>query len=164
MRCEIKGNWNTNCLFTEVDWAFFFFTMTFWPVVVPGLVEWVGWCRDRWVFISVGFPECFSSILHNLQITHDLSVQRTSLDKKKKYMCVSGFPTLPRFLPRLLNILSWIVGKILSNLLKNGEKCIEKCHFYIKYFDKIKCYADWPCLVFFQSWNLKHTHIFCFLP
>ena len=34
-------------------------------------------------------------------------------------------------------------------LLKNGGKCIEKCNFYMKYFDKIKCYADRPYLVFF---------------
>ena len=48
---------------------------------------------------------------------------------------------------------------MLSNLLENGEKCIEKCNVYIKYFDKIKCYADRPYLVFFKSWNLKHTYI-----
>ena len=38
--------------------------------------------------------------------------------------------------------------QILSNLLENGGKCIEKCNFYVKYFDKIKCYADRPYLVF----------------
>ena len=30
-------------------------------------------------------------------------------------------------------------------------KYIEKCNFYIKYFDKIKCYADRPYLVFFRA-------------
>ena len=50
-----------------------------------------------------------------------------------------------------------------QNVVKFAGKCIEKCSFYIKYFDKIKCYANWPYLVFFQSWNLKHTYIF-FLP
>ena len=45
---------------------------------------------------------------------------------------------------------------MLSNLLENGGKFIDKCNFYIKYFDKIKCYADRPYLIF-QSWNLKHT-------
>ena len=54
------------------------------------------------------------------------------------------------------------MNKILSNLLKNGGKCIEKCNFYIKYFfDKIKCYADRPYLVFSE---LKpETHIYFFL-
>ena len=42
-------------------------------------------------------------------------------------------------------------------LRKNGGKCIEKCNFYTKYFDKIKCYADRPYLVFS---DLKHTYIF----
>ena len=73
--------------------------------------------------------------------------------QKKKNICVSGFPTL--------NILLWIVSKILSNLLKNGKKCIEKCNFYMKYFDKIKCYADRPYLFFSE---LKpETHIYIFL-
>ena len=54
-----------------------------------------------------------------------------------------------------LNILLWIVSKM-SNLLENGEKCIEKCNFYIKYFDKIKCYADRLYLVFFRP----ETHIY----
>ena len=51
---------------------------------------------------------------------------------------------------------------MLSNLLENEEKCIEKCNFYIKHFDKIKCYADRPYLVFSE---LKpETHIFFFWP
>ena len=52
---------------------------------------------------------------------------------------------------------------MLSNLGGNGGKCIEKCNFYIKYFDKIKCYANQPYLVFFRSetWN---THIFFLWP
>ena len=29
-------------------------------------------------------------------------------------------------------------------MLANAGKCSEKCCFYIKYFDKIKCYADRP--------------------
>ena len=56
-----------------------------------------------------------------------------------------------------LNILLWIVSKMLSNLLKNGEKCIEKCNFYIKYFDKIKCYAD---LVFSELKPETHREFF----
>ena len=47
-----------------------------------------------------------------------------------------------------LNILLWRVRKTLSNLLKNGGKCIEKYNFFVKYFDKIQCYADRPYLVF----------------
>ena len=39
----------------------------------------------------------------------------------------------------------------LLNVLENGGKCCEKCSFYIKYFDKIKCYADRPYLVFFRA-------------
>ena len=46
---------------------------------------------------------------------------------------------------------------------KMGEKCIDKCNFYIKYFDKIKCYADRLYLVFSEL-KLKHTYIFCFWP
>ena len=49
---------------------------------------------------------------------------------------------------------------MLSNLQENGEKYTEKCNFYIKYFDKIKCYADRPYLVFSE---LKpETHIYFF--
>ena len=52
------------------------------------------------------------------------------------------------------------MSKILSNLLENGRKCIEKCNFYIKCFDKIKCYADRPYLVFSE---LKpETHVYYF--
>ena len=52
---------------------------------------------------------------------------------------------------------------MLSNLGGNGRKCIEKCNFYIKYFDKIKCYVNQPYLVFFraETWN---THIFFLWP
>ena len=51
-----------------------------------------------------------------------------------------------------------------QNVLKfagKWGKCIEKCNFYIKYFDKIKCYADRSYLVFFraENWN---THIYIF--
>ena len=49
---------------------------------------------------------------------------------------------------------------MLSNLLKNGEKYIEKCNFYITYFDKIKCYADRPYLVFFRA----ETQVYFFWP
>ena len=49
----------------------------------------------------------------------------------------------------------------MSNLLENGEKYIEKCNFCIKYFDKIKCYADRAYLIFLK---LKpETHIYFFL-
>ena len=41
-------------------------------------------------------------------------------------------------------------------------KCIEKCNFYIKYFDKIKCYADRPYLDFSEL--KSETHIFLFGP
>ena len=51
---------------------------------------------------------------------------------------------------------------MLSILLKNGRICTEKYNFYIKYFDKIKCYADRPYLVFSE---LKpETHIYIFWP
>ena len=43
-----------------------------------------------------------------------------------------------------------------------GGKSYVKSNFYIKYFDKIKCYADRPYLVFSE---LKpETHIFFFWP
>ena len=49
-----------------------------------------------------------------------------------------------------------------SNLWESGGKCIEKCNFYIKYFNKIKCYANQPYLVFSE---LKpETHIFFCWP
>ena len=37
------------------------------------------------------------------------------------------------------------------------ENVLKKCNVYIKYFDKIKCYADRPYLAFSE---LKHTDIF----
>ena len=47
-----------------------------------------------------------------------------------------------------------------QNVVKFAGKSIEKCNFYIKYFDKIKCYADRPYLVFSE---LKpETHILFF--
>ena len=47
-------------------------------------------------------------------------------------------------------------------MLENSGKCIEKCNFYIKYFDKVKCYADRPYLNFSE---LKpETHIYLFWP
>ena len=50
---------------------------------------------------------------------------------------------------------------MLSDLLKNEGKRIEKYNFYIKYFNKMKCYADRPYLVFLE---LKpETHIYIFL-
>ena len=48
----------------------------------------------------------------------------------------------------------------MSNLLENGEKYIEKCNFYIKYFDKIKCYGDLPYLFFSEL--TAETHIYFF--
>ena len=47
-------------------------------------------------------------------------------------------------------------------MLSNEEKCIEKCNFYIKYFDKIKCYADQPYLVFSELNPERHIYIFFF--
>ena len=32
--------------------------------------------------------------------------------------------------------------------------------YWIKYFDKIKCYSNRPYLFFFSAWNLKRTYIF----
>ena len=49
---------------------------------------------------------------------------------------------------------------MLSNLRENGGKCIEKCDFYIKYFDKIKCYADRPYLFFSELKPESHIYIF----
>ena len=45
--------------------------------------------------------------------------------------------------------------------MNKKKKKKKKCNFYIKYFDKIKCYADRPYLVFFraETWN---THIYFF--
>ena len=49
-----------------------------------------------------------------------------------------------------------------QNVVKFAEKSIEKCNFCIKYFVKIKCYADRPYLVFSE---LKpEIHIFFFWP
>ena len=36
----------------------------------------------------------------------------------------------------------------------------KKCNFYIKYFDKIKCYADRPYLVFSELKPETHTYFF----
>ena len=48
--------------------------------------------------------------------------------------------------------------QIVVKFAEKWGKCIEKCNFYIKYFDKIKCYAYRPYLVFSE---LKpETHIF----
>ena len=44
---------------------------------------------------------------------------------------------------------------MLSNLLKNGGKCIEKSNFYIKYFDKTKCYVDRPYLYTYIFFGLS---------
>ena len=52
------------------------------------------------------------------------------------------------------------LSKMLSDLLKNGGKCIEKCKFYIKYFDKIKYYADRLYLVFSELKPETHIYIF----
>ena len=53
---------------------------------------------------------------------------------------------------------------MLSNLLENGEECIEKCNFYnVKYFDKIKCYADRPYLVFSEVKPETHTYIYIYI-
>ena len=46
-------------------------------------------------------------------------------------------------------------------LLEIGGKCIVKCNFHIKHFDKIKCYAERPYLVFSE---LKpETYIYIYL-
>ena len=64
-------------------------------------------------------------------------------------MCVSGFPTLPRFLPDP------------KDFIVNSEENI------VKYAEKggggggdvVKKAISIPYL-FFQSWNLQHTYIF----
>ena len=53
---------------------------------------------------------------------------------------------------------------MLSNLLENGEKCIEKYNFCIKYFGKIKCYADRPYLFFSELKPETHIYFFLVLP
>ena len=66
----------------------------------------------------------------------------------KKNMCV--FQVSRHYLGFCPDPKHFIVNceQILSNLLENWGKCIKKCNFYVKYFDKIKCYADRPYLVF----------------
>ena len=51
---------------------------------------------------------------------------------------------------------------MLSNLLKNGGKCTEKkkSNFYIKYLDKIKCFANRPYLVFSELKPETHSFFF----
>ena len=65
-------------------------------------------------------------------------------------MCVSGYPPYPNH----------FIVNFEENTVKNAEKSgkySEKCNIYIKYFCKIKCYADRPYLVFSE---LKpETHI-----
>ena len=40
---------------------------------------------------------------------------------------------------------------------------MEKCNFYIKYFDKIKCYADRPYLVFSELKPETHIYLLFFV-
>ena len=90
---------------------------------------------------------------------HTLFLHRFCSLGQKKHICVFQVSRLYLGFAPTLNILLWIVSKM-SNLLENEEKCTEKCNFYIKYFDKIKCYADRPYLVFSE---LKpETHMFFF--
>ena len=78
----------------------------------------------------------------------------------KIYECFR-FPDHTKVYAPTLNILLWIMSQMLSNLLKNGGRCTEKCNFYMKYFDKMKCYADRPYRFFSE---LKpETHISLFL-
>ena len=53
-----------------------------------------------------------------------------------------------------------------QNVVKFAGKCVEKWNLYIKYFDKIKCYADRPYLVFSELKPETHTIFFFyfFLP
>ena len=74
--------------------------------------------------------------------------------RPKKYICV--FQVSRPYLA---------LAKCCQICWKMVKKCIEKCNFYmymyIKYFDKIKCYADRPYLVFLE---LKpETHIYFWL-
>ena len=76
-------------------------------------------------------------------------------------MCVSGFPTIPRFLPDPKHFIVNYEPNVVKFAEKMGGDVLKKCNFYIKYFDKIKCYADRPYLVFSE---LKpETHIYLFL-
>ena len=70
-----------------------------------------------------------------------------NLGQKKKNICVSGFPTLPRFLPDPKHFIVNCEQNVVKFAGKWG-KIYGQCNFYIKYFDKIKCYADRPYLVF----------------
>ena len=45
-------------------------------------------------------------------------------------------------------------------MVKFAGKGIEKCNFYIKYFDKIKCYADRSYLFFPELKPETHIYIF----
>ena len=77
---------------------------------------------------------------------------------QKKYMCVSsqpylGFCTDPKHF--IVNCEENVV-----KLLEKGGKCIAKCNFYIKYVDKIKCYADRPYLVFSELKPETHIYIY----
>ena len=68
-------------------------------------------------------------------------------------------PTYCRF---LLKTPKHFTVKCEQNIVKYAEKCSEKCNFYIKYFDKIKCFAGRPYLAFS---DLKpETHIYIFWP
>ena len=72
-----------------------------------------------------------------------------SLMPKKNYMCV--FQVSRPYLGDCPDPKHFI-GNCEQNVAKfaeNERKCIEKCNFYIKYLDKMKCYADRPYLFFF---------------
>ena len=87
--------------------------------------------------------QLFVSITFCLNVVMSCQFDMHSSGQKNIYMCVSGFPDPKHFIVNCEQSVVKFAG--------NGEKCIEKCNFYIKYFDKIKFYADRPYLDFFQS-------------
>ena len=74
-------------------------------------------------------------------------------------MCVSGFPTLPRFFAPTLNILLWIVSKKLSNLWENAGKIYWKMWFLYKIFWQNKMLFQPTIPSFFRA-ETGNTYIF----
>ena len=54
------------------------------------------------------------------------------------------------------------IVKCEQHIVKYAGKCREKCNFCIKYFDKIKCYADRSYLAFSELKPETHNIYFCF--
>ena len=71
----------------------------------------------------------------------------------RQNICVSQV-----FAPILKHFIVYCEQNVVKFAGKWGKMYWKKCNFNIKYFDKIKCYAD-RHTYFFLSWNLKHTYI-----